>query len=84
MPAWLPSIPYPEPKEGFWLPQTATLNFCEEVSHSCNPLFAQLLTEGCLGLLCNHLLGRDRQHPDQSAIPDSCIQRRLQLHQERP
>lgn len=31
---WLPSIAYPvvDPKEGWWYPQTSTINWCEEVS----------------------------------------------------
>lgn len=30
---WLPSIAYPsvEPAEGWWYPQTSTINWCEEV-----------------------------------------------------
>ncbi|KAF2234622.1 alkaline phytoceramidase [Viridothelium virens] len=28
--SWLPSIPYPPSKDGFWSPVTSTLNWCEE------------------------------------------------------
>ncbi|KFZ20266.1 hypothetical protein V502_03249 [Pseudogymnoascus sp. VKM F-4520 (FW-2644)] len=27
---WLPAIDYPSTKEGFWYPQTSTINWCEE------------------------------------------------------
>jgi len=27
---WLPSIPYPPERDGFWLPVTSTINWCEE------------------------------------------------------
>lgn len=30
MPSWLPSVPYPRLKDGYWQPHTATLDWCEE------------------------------------------------------
>lgn len=30
MPTWLPSVPYPPRKKGYWEPVTSTLNWCEE------------------------------------------------------
>lgn len=42
MPAWLPSIPYPAPGDGYWSPVTSTLNWCEEVSHPKNKLSRKL------------------------------------------
>lgn len=45
---WLPSIAYPvvDPKEGWWYPQTSTINWCEEVS--CSLFISHILTADCL------------------------------------
>lgn len=29
--SWLPSVPYPPSRDGYWSPVTSTLNWCEEV-----------------------------------------------------
>ena len=34
MASWLPSVPYPPSRDGYWSPVTSTLNWCEEVCHS--------------------------------------------------
>ncbi|KAG8625821.1 hypothetical protein KVT40_006222 [Elsinoe batatas] len=68
MPAWLPSIPYPPGKKGYWEPVTSTLNWCEEdyyatvysaeiVNTLTNLLFQYLAFKGCYNCIKN---GHDR------------------------
>jgi dihydroceramidase len=30
MPTWLPSIQYPPEQDGYWIPHTSTIEWCEE------------------------------------------------------
>lgn len=68
MPSWLPSIPYPPEKEGYWAPITSTLDWCEEnyyatrysaeiVNSLTNLLFMYLAFKGMLNCWKN---GHDR------------------------
>jgi len=42
MPSWLPSVPYPPAKEGYWLPVTSTLDWCEE-NYYATPWSAEIV-----------------------------------------
>jgi len=66
--SWLPSIPYPPSREGWWSPVTSTLNWCEEdyyatiysaeiVNTLTNLLFMYLAIKGINNCLKN---GHDR------------------------
>jgi|ERR1700728_1134027 hypothetical protein len=85
MPSWLPSIPYPPPDQaGYWDPVTATLTWCEEVALTLLIGDSALNTDTGKEILCDILLGRDRQHVDQSTVPVSCIQRHQKLQKVWP
>ncbi len=79
--AWLLSIPYPPPRDGYWHPVTSTLNWCEEVSRCLGYLDdgfgcgLRLMFDTYIGLLCYHLLRRDRQYPDESLVYDARSER---------
>ncbi|KIW06560.1 uncharacterized protein PV09_02990 [Verruconis gallopava] len=40
--SWLPSIPYPPPREGYWEPITSTLDWCEE-NYYATPYSAEIV-----------------------------------------
>lgn len=82
--AWLPSIPYPPSRDGYWHPVTSTLNWCEEASRCPGFLdeFAcglRLIFDTYIGLLCYHLLCRDRQYLDESLVHDARSERHSEL-----
>ncbi|KAF2156038.1 alkaline ceramidase [Myriangium duriaei CBS 260.36] len=64
MPSWLPSVPYPPLKKGYWEPVTSTLNWCEEdyyatiysaeiVNTLTNVLFQYLAFKGAYNCIKN-------------------------------
>ena len=71
---WLPSFPYPDaPIAGFWSPVTSTINWCEEVRfREEEPDRLYHCSRVDSGLLCDYLLGGDRQYPDESTFDVPC------------
>ncbi|KAF2761599.1 alkaline phytoceramidase [Pseudovirgaria hyperparasitica] len=51
----LPSVPYPAPKTGYWLPVTSTLNWCEEARSQSTDYYATPYSAEIVNTLTNLL-----------------------------
>jgi hypothetical protein len=72
---WLPAIDYPRPKQGFWYPQTSTINWCEEVWHPISLLlYIGLGLTWLIGLLRHHIRSGNCEYIDEPSLHVSWYQ----------